>query len=1049
MRTKTHKLILILLLAILFPLRSWCGKNIILKTPEEYQILSISPNGKWACGNYNDYAYASYGFRWNLVSGEIEMLSTATESTASGIADDGTVAGSITTSIGNEAPRELPAFYSNGEWHIVDFPQGTILQGVGYDITPDGHYMSGSLVVDNHYNSYIWKDGAIYRALETSPSPSMPYCIAPDGQGAGGWIDTDNRQACYWTPAGTTEFLSDYKSPWSSARSFSPDGKKLLFWGGWNSEEEAVARLLCLLDIESGKKTSLIPMNNSDSFELFDLSNNGVIVGESGGRGFVYDNGVSTYADKYLENKGVDLKDLDMYIMEGTDFYQLIRAQAINADASVMGVLIYANAGDNQAALRSVIIKFDCDVTNAAPPVLRVSQLDDIKGTKLSWGAPLGAEGITGYNIYRNNVKIATVGSEARSYVDTGLSAQSYVYSISAIYGTVETERTASEPITVEEHKIQAPQSLTARQKGYNNAYISWLTPKSNLITKTYTDINTANIQGFGPNSDDMPFEIAIRYDADEVKAYAGNKITKVLFYPLSEQKDWTINLYTYEGNTLKLFYSQPVTQTLEYDKLNSVTLDTPQSLPSGELVIGVSVNVPYASSNVFAMDYGKADMRYSDLVRLVGESDFYSLSEMSSANGIMYRASWLLSAILSPDDASADTDNLNGYDVFADGEKVATTPNTSIVLPALSEGTHKIGVTASFATGDVSEQVKSSVVIKNNPAALPPVDDVAVNFTSATEMTATWNHPKDIDARSISYCGETPNVYSLTPPDGYNMIQFASEYPSSMFKGYQGYNIKTARFYPLSDAIFTIYIYEGNKLIAEQEVESVNVGQWNTVTFDNPVSIKEGFSYRIVIDCFDITPGEYIIAVDCNPVYAGYSDLYSLDGESFSSYSYDSAVFNNIMMGITIEDKNGVTADVKGYDFSIDGIQQNSVMLTEPKFTYKFLRADTKQHKLNVDTYYEALSTSVKGGNVIFTIGTSSDIADNRIADIKICQENSFIKVSGENVGRVSVVTSDGIEAAAADSGSVAISNLPAGVYVVKANVNGKETKRKIRITK
>ena len=31
--------------------------TVILKSPNDYQILSISPNGKWACGVYNDYSY--------------------------------------------------------------------------------------------------------------------------------------------------------------------------------------------------------------------------------------------------------------------------------------------------------------------------------------------------------------------------------------------------------------------------------------------------------------------------------------------------------------------------------------------------------------------------------------------------------------------------------------------------------------------------------------------------------------------------------------------------------------------------------------------------------------------------------------------------------------------------------------------------------------------------------------------------------------------------------------------------------------------------------
>ena len=45
-----------ILLAILFvvgtPLTMLAGKNIVLKTQEEYYLASISPNGEWACGMF-------------------------------------------------------------------------------------------------------------------------------------------------------------------------------------------------------------------------------------------------------------------------------------------------------------------------------------------------------------------------------------------------------------------------------------------------------------------------------------------------------------------------------------------------------------------------------------------------------------------------------------------------------------------------------------------------------------------------------------------------------------------------------------------------------------------------------------------------------------------------------------------------------------------------------------------------------------------------------------------------------------------------------------
>ena len=48
-----------------------------------------------------------------------------------------------------------------------------------------------------------------------------------------------NRQACFWGPDGNFTTLSDQQSPFCVSKKFSPDGKKLLYFGGWQTEEEA------------------------------------------------------------------------------------------------------------------------------------------------------------------------------------------------------------------------------------------------------------------------------------------------------------------------------------------------------------------------------------------------------------------------------------------------------------------------------------------------------------------------------------------------------------------------------------------------------------------------------------------------------------------------------------------------------------------------------------------------------------------------------------------------------------------------------------------
>ena len=394
---------LFFLLLLTVQCAAWAGKNVIFTTPEEYQLFRISPNGQWACGMYVDYSNNTYAFRWNLVSGNIELLSTNEQSEAWSVSDNGVVAGACTAKLDGQASRSLPALYYDDEWHILELPSSSVAQGIAYDITPDGQYVVASLSYGGSgpYEAYIWKDGKIHRQLsDMGGGCPMPYCISPDGQTAGGWKTNYNRQACLWNADGTVTVLSDKESPWSCARRFSPDGKKVLMWGGWDEEG-----LLALYDLETAEKTWVAPLDEEGSFEFFDIDNNTTLVGENGGRGFVWQEGKGgQYLDAYLEERGVDLKALDPYVLEGTDYYQIFRGQSLSADGQVVGLIYYANASDGMAAMRSAVIKLDFDARDIAPAAPKASQLEGTYTARITWEVPAGVEGVTGFNVYRDGV---------------------------------------------------------------------------------------------------------------------------------------------------------------------------------------------------------------------------------------------------------------------------------------------------------------------------------------------------------------------------------------------------------------------------------------------------------------------------------------------------------------------------------------------------------------------------------------------------------------------------------------------------------------------
>ena len=174
------------------------NKPLLLTTPAEYQLMNVSPNGKWACGVYVDYNDQARGFLWNLQSGTFTLLSTLTESEAWAVSNDGTVVGVFQYSDPNSstASYECPGTWKDSKWTVMELPEG-YKSGRAFAITPDGKYTCGVVTQNYTYLGYIWKEGKIYRQLNAS-GIAIPYAISPDGQEATGWIERLNRTACYF-----------------------------------------------------------------------------------------------------------------------------------------------------------------------------------------------------------------------------------------------------------------------------------------------------------------------------------------------------------------------------------------------------------------------------------------------------------------------------------------------------------------------------------------------------------------------------------------------------------------------------------------------------------------------------------------------------------------------------------------------------------------------------------------------------------------------------------------------------------------------------------
>lgn len=1018
-------------------------KPLILVGPDEYQVLCISPNGTWACGDFNDFSYEDHAFRWNLVSGEIELLDTEHACSAWSINDDGVVAGTFTSTTinANHAPASIPGYW-DGSWHAVELPEGAEAEGIGYGISEDGHYMCGSVLVKGIYKGYIWKDGKIYKQL-SSKSHAMPYAISPDGQSATGWAFNSNRTATYWNAEGKENIMSTYQSPWSAGRRFSPDGKKIVFFGGWDMESE-VDILRAIYNVETGEVTNIIFPEKVQDFDLFDISNDGLIAGSLNNMAYLYKDGQSMLAYPYLKQRGVDFTNIDMMTLEGDTMPTLFRTQSLSADGNSMALLYYSKA----QSLKTMIVRLNQDVVHGAPANLVAKKMKKTEQVKLSWKAPLGVEGIKGYNVYRDGKKVNSQLVANNYYFDELTSVGTYTYKVGTrCSDDTEVMSEEQETITVEKETASAPTSLYARQKGVGGALLQWGEPLSNQPIFSYVNYDRCQLQGFGIVEDNISFEAAISIDKEEMGCYGDYKLSKVTFYPMSAQSDWTLNVYSRaEDGTLTKIYTQPITQTLNYGQKNIVKLNTPVALPATDMLVAIQTTVQTASTQVIGIDYGHTQPGYGDLLRLVEEPAFYSITESSTLSGYPYYSTWMIEAILQSKNDVENSDVVSSYKLLVDGKEVSHTTNTTATLTQLSEGEHTIGVKAVFATGEESKANETKVNIVNTYQAVKKVN-VAAQGSSA--IHATWETPKNSDDTWVSYAIDTPGSnaeYGVTGPAENNYgLMAAVDFSPSMLRGYEGYEIKSMKFYPTSDAVFTLMLIEDNKQVLEQEVTNYVLNQWNEVELDRPVTVKKGAEYLMVIDCYDVTPNEAPLAVDVVSPYKYMSDLYSLDGETWGSIT-DAAIYGNWMMGMTLVDGDAAPLTVAGYDIEIDGVKRNSEVVKVNSYDFDFGAEDAKHHSISVNTYYPALTKAVTGQLHYFYIGAASIDEVNAVV-LQLHYSNNMLIFEGTGVENIMLYTIDGKQVLSAKGNTVSIDQLASGIYVVKAKTADKELVKKIDV--
>lgn len=1016
---------------------------------EEYQINGMSPNGKWACGVVNEGAGMTRAWRWDLTSGEMVELGARGENiTAMDVSNDGIVVGSFpsTEATVNGVAVETSGYWKDGKWYR--------LSNGGYEnneeggsrvdcISPDGSVAGGIVSLDGKYVPAVWNLSTGKMDVYVNNQGGV-MDVTDDAKLVVGWSTSsskNNRAPVLWTSPADSSLLHRVNrsfGPYDVANSISQNGKYVLAYDLIYDVESVLAK---------NKTSDTIPCHDLGyaGFEWFNINSQKTAVG------LLYDWDGQQMAGIYHEGKTMKLVD---YLKErGVELphYNLLRTVSVSDDGNTFGVMVF----DTLQIPHPMIIQLDINVTTQAPVALKGVNIEGTGVNKITWKAPIsGAEGVKSYKLWRNGQEIATVAAdEALLFYDKGLEVGEYEYAVTAVYETVESEKSVATKVLVVGEKSHAPRNLSVKQAGVDDLRFLWNAPLGNAPKLSYVS-DDDNFVAAG--SGNYSFEAAVRFAQEDLQFYSGKQITEISFVPCSKQNSWIVNFYRADAPLMiSPEYSEVIDDSqFQYGVMNTIRLKNPVNIPEGtDLIVGLAIDVTnYGGYQILGQVFNKCQPGYSDLMRQAGELNFISMYEeyYNRDENILYPLSQSIG--IGFEEAGKGTE-VSSYKIYANGTLVGQTADatTKFYQSDVAEGQYTYGISAVYSNGKESEQATVTVNQKMNMAAFRGVDDLNVELSENGETVATWTAPAEDDATPISYASDVnTGGYAASAEDMYS-FQAATEYDADLLADYDGdYYITDLRFYPTGDADFTLYLKQMDEVVAEVELErgtGYTLNQWNNVKLEEPLKVDAGTTYTLIVDCYDATPNVAPLGADNQRAFSGVSDLYSLDdGATFKSLFNESGTASNWMMGLMVRAAEIKALPIENYQVYVNNqLVADNVKATEYRHT-----VTEGSYLMRVDVVY---ADGIKGTGTakFFTYVSAIDLTDLEGAtlDIVLGEGGNYVKVDGEEVSALTAYGVNGQQVASVAGNTLDISHLQRGVYVLKVAVGSEVVTVKLNLKK
>lgn len=475
---------------------------------EEYQPMTMSPNGRYFVGGYFDK-----GFVYDRILDTLEIY----DAIITGVSNTKDLQGTPLFVDENDpegGAERVASIYDHGskKWRKCQI-SNTI--GANEDLSWRGSGGMGMSADGKRTTGWIWKThgkakvfvGAVWEdtvlVKELLPYSSLdlmgtsegarPNFISADGKMMAGFGTRYNpyamRSAMYWKEDGTPVDLGDSVTNWGEVYGYNAVQQKLV---------GDLAGIATIWNVKDGSRQQIFPIPGWQKSFLSGITDSGLVFGYLQGT-------AGTSPIVWSEKMGtVHLKDYcyEVYGLGGDDV-DLGMFCSITGD----GKILY---GSNSKG--SYVIVFGDTTVNSRPMNLLAKQEKDTRTVNVSWEVPLyNGRTVLGYNVYRDSVKVNIGLVTELKYADTSAPNGIRDYAVTAVYESGESNFSVSTKARVKNPGDPDcfPVDYQYSELIYNRVHkFHWGLPTDDLLTKSSAFSNGNSIpreKFFAPSISSSP----------------------------------------------------------------------------------------------------------------------------------------------------------------------------------------------------------------------------------------------------------------------------------------------------------------------------------------------------------------------------------------------------------------------------------------------------------------------------------------------------------------------------------------------------------------